>query len=63
LDTFWDIYYIRQDFDLAETVIQKDEVAEIKWADMAEVRRMLRDRSMYEYPEIYEVIDFLERQR
>lgn len=40
-DDFVDLYYLKMDIDLKDIIIQEDEVEEVKWASIEEIREMI----------------------
>lgn len=39
-DQFFDIYYLKKDIDLKDIKIQEEEVDDVKWASIEEIKRM-----------------------
>lgn len=60
LGMIWDIYFVRKDVNIDEVVLQEEEVARVKFVDTDEFRQMLNDGIMYEYDEIYELLDIID---
>jgi len=53
----WDVFLIRSDADIGVLALQEDEVAAAKWVGAEEFRRMLREGTLFSYPEIQEVLN------
>lgn len=58
--TIWEVYFIRQDYDLSRAVLQEEEVSEAAWAELEEIRRLLDSGDFYRYPEMEEMLGFAE---
>ncbi len=56
----WDVYIIKKDINLADVKLQENEVSKVKWVSIEEIRKMLKTREFFEYPEIYEIISYIE---
>lgn len=41
-DDFVDIYYLKEDIDINEIKIQKEEVEDVKWATIEEIQKMIQ---------------------
>ncbi len=41
-DDFVDIYYLKEDIDIKEVKIQKEEVEDVKWATIEEIQKMIQ---------------------
>lgn len=41
-DDFVDIYYLKEDIDIKEIKIQKEEVEDVKWATIEEIQKMIQ---------------------
>jgi len=54
---FDDYYVIKQDVDLSKLVLQYEEVKEVKWASIEEIKQMIKDGTFCPYHEC--VIDML----
>lgn len=59
--TIWEVYFIRQDYNLSCAVLQEEEVSEAAWADLEEIRRLLDSGDFYRYLEMDEMLRFAER--
>ncbi len=59
-DTIWDVYAIKQDYDLSKAALQKEEVSDIKWITIQEMKDMLSSGELFKYPEIYEILSSVE---
>ena len=40
---FFDIYYIKKDFDISELVLQKEEVESAKWLSLKEIIQLINN--------------------
>ena len=40
---FFDIYYIKKDFDISNLVLQKDEVESVEWLSMKEIKELINN--------------------
>lgn len=43
-DDFVDIYYLKQDIDINEIKIQKEEVEDVKWTTIEEIQKMIQQK-------------------
>lgn len=57
----WDIYFVRKNVELDKLVLQEEEVSDAKLVTTDELRKMLKDGTAYEYDEIYELLDIIDR--
>lgn len=60
LGMIWDIYFVRKDIELDKITLQEEEVARVKLVNTDEFRQMLSDKVMYEYEEIYDLLDIID---
>lgn len=60
-NTIWDVYCVRRDFNLGDAKIQREEVDDVRWASPREMREMLVCGALYRYPEIYRIMERVER--
>ncbi len=56
----WDLYLIRKDFKLESLVLQTEEVQDVCWVTTKTLRKMALSGQVYHYPELLDVISFLE---
>lgn len=56
-DMIWDIYIINKDFSIKELILQKEEVSAAKWVTPSEFTSMIKAGDLFEYPEIYEILN------
>ncbi len=47
-DDFVDIYYLKEDIDIKEIKIQKEEVEDVKWATIDEIEELIKSGSFSE---------------
>lgn len=47
-DDFVDIYYLKEDIDINEIKIQKEEVEDVKWATIEEIQKMIQQENFSE---------------
>ena len=40
-DTIWDVYAIKQDFDLSKAILQVEEVSAVKWITISKLKEMI----------------------
>lgn len=59
--TIWEVYFIRQDYDLSRAVLQEEEVSEAAWAGLDEIVRLLDRGEFYRYPEMDKMLEFAEQ--
>lgn len=45
---FVDIYYLKKDIDIENIIIQKEELTEVKWATMSEIKDLIKENSFFE---------------
>ena len=55
-------FVVEQDFDTADAVLQTEEVSQIKWVSVSQLKQMAGHREFYRYPEFFDVVRFLEEQ-
>lgn len=60
LGMIWDIYFIRKDIDIKKLVLQKEEVTRVKLVTTDEFRKMLDEKIMCEYDEIYDMLKMID---
>lgn len=58
-----DDYAVVQDFDISSAVLQSEEVSEIKWVSLDEIKPMVEKKIFFEYTEFPYVIDFISNHR
>lgn len=56
-------FVVEQDFDAAKAVLQEEEVSQIKWVTVSQLKQMASRREFYRYPEFFDVVRFLEQRR
>lgn len=44
-DDFVDIYYLKEDVDITKIKIQKEEVSDIKWATIEEIKKLIKSEA------------------
>lgn len=54
---FDDFYLVTREMDLASLTLQREEVSEVRWADLEEILRMIDEEEFIEYPKSF--IQFL----
>ena len=55
-DDFVDIYYLKEDIDIKKIKIQKEEVEDVKWANMDEINELIENGSFSEsHTEFFEL--------
>ncbi|SFC64027.1 NUDIX hydrolase [Clostridium uliginosum] len=59
-DTIWDVYVIKQEYDLSKAKLQKEEVSDLKWVTVTQLKEMLSNSEAFEYPEIYEILSLIQ---
>ena len=57
----WDLYLMKWNGDVSELSFQPNEVAQAAWVSEEELRRMLANDEVYCYPEVYEVLDIINK--
>ena len=60
LGMIWDIYFLRKDVELEHVTLQKEEVSTVKLVNTDEFRDMLKEGTMCEYSEVYELLDIID---
>lgn len=60
-DDFIDLYYLKEDIDMNNIILQKDEVDEVQWATIEEIKDMIKKGEFSEsHTEFFEFcLDFL----
>lgn len=61
-DMIWDVYLAFHDCDINDLKLQEEEVSEAKWADIDTLKKMLMEGTFYKYPEIYEIIEEIQKE-
>ncbi len=56
-------FVVEQDIDLADAVLQLEEVSQVKWVTVPQLKQMASRREFYRYPEFFDVVRFLEERR
>ena len=54
-------FVVEQDFDTADAVLQTEEVSQIKWVSVSQLKQMAGHREFYRYPEFFDVVRFFGR--
>lgn len=56
---FFDIYYMKKDFEISDLVLQKEEVESVEWLSIDEIEKLIDDGLFLEShaEEFYRVID------
>ncbi len=52
-DDFVDIYYLKEDIDINEIKIQKEEVEDVKWASIEEIQKMIKQEIFSESHKVF----------
>ena len=52
-DDFVDIYYLKEDIDINEIKIQKEEVEDVKWATIEEIQKMIQQKIFSESHKVF----------
>lgn len=58
-DDFTDIWIVKQDIELANIILQKEEVSDVKWVSTKELKQMICEGSFHRYSDRY--FDLLSR--
>lgn len=60
---FFDVYYLKKDFDICDLVLQKDEVELVEWASLDKIKQLLSDGLFAENhaEEFFRVIDIFKK--
>ena len=56
----WDIYLLQMDVPISQLRLQSEEVSGAKWADLAALRQLILTGKLFFYPEIWEIIEYLD---
>ncbi|WP_252212395.1 MULTISPECIES: NUDIX domain-containing protein [unclassified Clostridium] len=56
-NTIWDVFAVKQDYDISRAVLQKEEVSEIKWVSINKFKEMINTGKAFKYPEIYDILN------
>lgn len=56
---FFDVYYIKKDFDLSDLALQKEEVESVKWLSILEIKELIAHGLFFENhsEEVFRMID------
>lgn len=57
----WDIYLVETGIAISEIRIDEQEVAQVRWVTAEELKRLILSGDFFEYPEIYEVLSYVEK--
>lgn len=62
-NTFCDLYYLKQDIDIQNITIQKEEVDDIKWASIDEIEKLLKNDEFNKghYMMLQDCLEFLHK--
>ena len=62
-DCFVDIYYTKKDIELSELKLEKEEVEDVKWMSLEEIKKLRREDAFLEchYDCLKECMYFLEK--
>ena len=60
---FFDIYYLKKDFDIDDLVLQKEEVDYVKWCSIPEIKELINNGSFMKNhaEEVYRLIDIFRK--
>ena len=63
-DQIFDIYYLKKDIDLADIVIQEEELSEVKWFSMDKLKEMVDKKELNDNQIscFTKVVDYLEKE-
>lgn len=50
---FVDVWLVKQDIDISDIVLQEDEVSDVKWASIDEIRELMKAEKLAKSIEIY----------
>lgn len=56
---FVDNFITVQDFDISKAVLQMEEVSEIKWVTVKELKTMVNNNEFYKYPELPYLFNYI----
>ncbi len=56
-------FVVEQNFDINDAVLQEEEVSQIKWVTVPQLKQMANRREFYRYPEFFDVVRFLEERK
>ena len=61
---FFDIYYLKKDFDISDLTLQKEEVDFVKWYSIDEIKRFIQNGLFFKNheDEFFRTLDFLDSQ-
>ena len=59
-NTFWDIWVIRQDFELRQTSLQLEEVSEVKWVSRNEIMRLAKAEKFLQTKYLTELFEYVD---
>lgn len=62
-DDFVDLYYLKMDIDLNDIILQEEEVADVKWASIEEIRKMI-EKDTFLPPHVdffYDCLEYLNK--
>lgn len=59
-ELLWDIYAVHKDETPGELILQKEEVAQVRWVSPACFRKLLESGCLFRYPEIEAILSLVE---
>lgn len=64
-NTFCDLYYLKKEFDLSELTIQEEEVENVKWASIDEIRKLMENDSFNKghFMMFQDCLEFIEKNK
>ncbi len=57
----WDLFLVRKDIQPSEFILQESEVSRVKWVSEETFVQMVKKQEMFQYPEIFSVLDKIKR--
>lgn len=64
-NTFCDLYYLKKEVDLSELTIQEEEVENVKWASIDEIRKLMENDSFNKghFMMFQDCLEFIEKNK
>ena len=62
-DVFFDLYYMKKDFEISDLVLQEEEVESVSWKTIDEIDKLIKEDMFLinHAEEVYRTIDILEK--
>ena len=64
-DVFFDLYYMKKDFEISDLVLQEEEVESVSWKTIEEIDELIKEDMFFinHSEEVYRTIEILEKRK